>query len=857
MTASGTAGHGAELARYGPLDRLGAVVVKSLAAEPWPGNPSPRLHEAPSGMLNSVGLQGPGVEAWLENDLPASRRRRRPGRRPHLGPDRRGLRQGGDGPRRGARRRGRRGGEPLVPQPGRRRHLFAQSPTATAEAIDAAHSCPTVHCGRSSRRTSPTSSRSPTPRPERGGGGDPREHGAGHGHRRRDPELPRSAPARAGRAVGTGDPSGRGAGRPRRACGPPGAPDRRRRRRCHAAPTRSSCCSPAPRPCRWERRPSPIPGAPWRVLDELRRWCPAHGVAGRQRVDRSRRMFEAPDELRRRLAIALDVDDLVAAERLARKVAPWFGVAKVGLELYAAAGPDAVASMADLGFEVFCDLKLHDIPTTVRRAARVLGGLGARYVTVHTVGGIDMVRAGVEGVLAGAEEGGWPAPVPLGVTVLTSEKEAPPEVLAERLDIAVRGGCRGVVCAASDLAVVRERAPEALTVVPGIRPADTAGRRSGPGGHARRGARRRGRHPRHRPPGVGRSRSGGRRRRAGRGRPVRRVRRPRLVPCTESITDPGGACLIGSIAWLSPRLSRRSSDRPPWPRPQPLVASRAELKEKLKMGSVNLEELLEQRRRRRHRRKDEGGRRARGDARSGQGQGATHHGRDRHQRDADAYAGSVSSSVGRCSKPSPPEQSPRRLAGHHLRAPRFGDEHGGPPSPQHELGLAHFDGGTIFRQLAADAGLTLAEFGRRAELHPEIDLEVDRRLAERAKEGGVVLESRLAGWIALNEGLDGLRVWLECREDVRARHGWRSGTGSTPSRRSRRTGPASDPSASGTAAYYGIDLDDLGRTTWCSTRRRPRRTSWSRRSWVRFGRLVGRPSEREVTARPWPGATTR
>jgi dihydroorotate dehydrogenase (NAD+) catalytic subunit len=71
MTASGTSGHGAELGRYGDLGRLGAVVVKSLAAEPWAGNPAPRLHGAPSGMLNSVGLQGPGVEAWLEDDLPA------------------------------------------------------------------------------------------------------------------------------------------------------------------------------------------------------------------------------------------------------------------------------------------------------------------------------------------------------------------------------------------------------------------------------------------------------------------------------------------------------------------------------------------------------------------------------------------------------------------------------------------------------------------------------------------------------------------------------------------------------------------------------------------------------------------
>ena len=71
MTASGTAGHGAELAPYLDLARLGAVVVKSLHAGPWPGNPPLRVHETAAGMINSVGLQGPGVRAWLDDDLPA------------------------------------------------------------------------------------------------------------------------------------------------------------------------------------------------------------------------------------------------------------------------------------------------------------------------------------------------------------------------------------------------------------------------------------------------------------------------------------------------------------------------------------------------------------------------------------------------------------------------------------------------------------------------------------------------------------------------------------------------------------------------------------------------------------------
>lgn len=73
MTASGTSGHGAELGAFFDLGGLGAVVVKSLSADPWPGNPPPRLYPLPgsAGMLNSVGLQGPGVESWLAHDLPA------------------------------------------------------------------------------------------------------------------------------------------------------------------------------------------------------------------------------------------------------------------------------------------------------------------------------------------------------------------------------------------------------------------------------------------------------------------------------------------------------------------------------------------------------------------------------------------------------------------------------------------------------------------------------------------------------------------------------------------------------------------------------------------------------------------
>ena len=70
MTAAGTSGHGAELGRYFDLSALGAVVVKSLSAREWAGNPPPRVHETDAGMLNSVGLQNPGVSAWVDSELP-------------------------------------------------------------------------------------------------------------------------------------------------------------------------------------------------------------------------------------------------------------------------------------------------------------------------------------------------------------------------------------------------------------------------------------------------------------------------------------------------------------------------------------------------------------------------------------------------------------------------------------------------------------------------------------------------------------------------------------------------------------------------------------------------------------------
>jgi orotidine-5'-phosphate decarboxylase len=195
----------------------------------------------------------------------------------------------------------------------------------------------------------------------------------------------------------------------------------------------------------------------------------ASGAAEGTRTDEAP-SDRAPEEVRARLALALDVDDLIPALRLARELRPWFGTMKVGLELYSAAGPESITTLVDLGVDVLCDLKLHDIPNTVHRAARVVGALGARYLTVHTAGGVPMVRAGVEGFREGAAGAEGAEPTTLGVTVLTSEPEASAHLLHQRVGVGLDGGCQGFVCSVLDIAAVRQIAPRALLVTPGIRP---------------------------------------------------------------------------------------------------------------------------------------------------------------------------------------------------------------------------------------------------------------------------------------------------------------------------------------------------------------------------------------------------
>ena len=123
-----------------------------------------------------------------------------------------------------------------------------------------------------------------------------------------------------------------------------------------------------------------------------------------------------------------------------------------------------------MGYKVFLDLKLHDIPNTVGRAAKVLGSLGIDYLTLHTAGGEAMLTAGVEGLTQGAENAELEVPSALGVTILTSQKETPDALMVERLRLAESSGCKGIVCSAKNLVEANQIVPDLTFVVPGIRP---------------------------------------------------------------------------------------------------------------------------------------------------------------------------------------------------------------------------------------------------------------------------------------------------------------------------------------------------------------------------------------------------
>lgn len=182
------------------------------------------------------------------------------------------------------------------------------------------------------------------------------------------------------------------------------------------------------------------------------------------------------------IILALDVPAAAQAEELARTVGPVLGAVKIGSELFTAAGPEIVRKIRATGTAVFLDLKFHDIPNTVAKAVAAAVELDVQMLTIHTSGGAEMMRAAEESARASAEKRGRPAPLILGVTVLTSldsnaiaEVGYPPNVghQVERLaKLAEKSGLRGLVCSPLEVADLRQILPTDLQLVtPGIRPA--------------------------------------------------------------------------------------------------------------------------------------------------------------------------------------------------------------------------------------------------------------------------------------------------------------------------------------------------------------------------------------------------
>jgi orotidine-5'-phosphate decarboxylase len=204
------------------------------------------------------------------------------------------------------------------------------------------------------------------------------------------------------------------------------------------------------------------------------------------------------------LIVALDVDSLAQAERLAERLEGLVRRFKIGSQLFTAGGPAAVEAIQKRGAEVFLDLKYHDIPNTVAGAAREAARLGVFMFNVHASGGLAMMKAAADGAAAAAVELSVRRPLAIAVTVLTSLDRA---ALHRELGVAssVEGhvlhlselareaGLDGTVASPVEIAAIRRSLGAAWVIVtPGVRPAGSAAgdqsRVATPGAAARAGA---------------------------------------------------------------------------------------------------------------------------------------------------------------------------------------------------------------------------------------------------------------------------------------------------------------------------------------------------------------------------------
>ncbi len=187
-------------------------------------------------------------------------------------------------------------------------------------------------------------------------------------------------------------------------------------------------------------------------------------------------MIEKP-QMDSKIIVALDYAKLEHAKQLVEQLNPELCKLKVGKEMFTRFGPQWVKFLVDKNFQVFLDLKFHDIPNTVAKACRAAAELGVWMVNVHTTGGVEMMQAAAESLREFADE----RPLLTGVTVLTSMdqvqyknigfKQNMQDQIVRLAQLAKKSGLDGVVCSAQEASLLTESIGQSfLKVTPGIRP---------------------------------------------------------------------------------------------------------------------------------------------------------------------------------------------------------------------------------------------------------------------------------------------------------------------------------------------------------------------------------------------------
>jgi orotidine-5'-phosphate decarboxylase len=178
------------------------------------------------------------------------------------------------------------------------------------------------------------------------------------------------------------------------------------------------------------------------------------------------------------IIVALDYDNQQDALLIAQRLDPQRCRLKVGKELFTIAGPDLIKTLHELGFEIFLDLKFHDIPNTVAKAVLAAAKLGVWMVNVHASGGSEMM----ETTISAMQTAGGKQPILIAVTVLTSMdadglretgiNQTPAERVLELAKLTQNSGLAGVVCSAQEAQLLKQQlGSEFILVTPGIRPA--------------------------------------------------------------------------------------------------------------------------------------------------------------------------------------------------------------------------------------------------------------------------------------------------------------------------------------------------------------------------------------------------